>query len=209
MTRHPLHRISGQACIAGGLLTSLWFIVHPFDMGYPFGADGSSIVTRSWTLEMLAGLLGFSGIALGLPGLYARTADRTGLTGLLGYLLAMVGTLLFFGLWFTDAFYVPFFAQRMPELFAREALPLYQQGALLAAAPPAALTFLLGFILLPVALVRTRFLPASAAVLLVVGAVGISGAPALPHWAYSYLPLLHGAGMVWAGKRLLASDQKA
>ena len=85
MSTTTLARLSGVALIAAFALTLTGGILHPV-----IGGDSHAAPSLAQPLFPTAHLLVFLGeicLLFGLPGLYARIAARTGLLGLLGFVL--------------------------------------------------------------------------------------------------------------------------
>jgi len=57
-------------------------------------------------------------LLLGLVGLYARQAAASGTLGLVGFLVALLGTMLLAGAWWWEAFAVPYAVDKAPALVA-------------------------------------------------------------------------------------------
>ena len=125
--------------------------------------SAESAATTPYMLVFLLYLLGTVLLLLGLVGLYSSQSEPAGFLGLLGFLVAFLGTALVSGaLWF-ELFITPSLAVEAPELAEAE---LGLAGF--------AITFLLvvvGWVLFGVATLRARVYPRLAAALLIVGAV--------------------------------------
>jgi hypothetical protein len=88
MSSSTLFRLSGAALIVGGALGAVGQLIHPADPEGP--AMLASYAQASQPIHLLlffAVLL----VLLGLPGVYARQSDQTGLLGLVGFLLLFFG----------------------------------------------------------------------------------------------------------------------
>ncbi len=125
--------------------------------------SAESAATTPYMLVFFLYLLGTVLLLLGLVGLYSSQSEAAGSLGLLGFLVAFLGTALVSGaLWF-ELFITPSLAVEAPELAEAE---LGLAGF--------ALSFLLvvfGWVLFGVATLRARVYPRPAAALLIVGAV--------------------------------------
>ncbi len=128
-------------------------------------------------------------------GLYARQAAASGTLGLVGFLVAVLGTMLLAGAWWLEAFAVPYAAHKAPALVA--ATPT---GRLLAGRSVSFGVFAL--VLFGLASVRARVFPRDAALLLIIsGVIGL------------WIAVVPGAGVplavavAWMGTWLLRSDR--
>ena len=149
-----------------------------------FGYDFSNTATtRTYAFYsvwiMIAGLL----LPLGLVGLYARQLEAAGPLGLVGFVVAFIGTVLVAGFFWTSAFVAPILALEAPELLAVRSLPGFFRSFIV---------FALGWLLFGVATLRARVYPQVAAVLLIVGA----GLIVIPRPLTS---IVLAAAVVWMG----------
>lgn len=194
--RPRLLRLAGLLSVAAGvllvvtqLLFSLTFVV----------ADGDPVRHARSPLAGVNGLLTLLAVylLLGLVGLYARQAAASGTLGLVGFLVAVLGTMLLAGYWWWEAFAVPYAAEQVPALVA--ATPT---GRLLAGRTVSFGVFALGWVLFGLASVRARVFPRDAALLLIIG--GVIGL---------WIATVPGAGallavaVAWMGMWLLRSDR--
>jgi hypothetical protein len=133
-------------------------------------SESMAIATHS--LRYGLALLAMYALLIALTGLYALQATSAGKLGLIGYLVAALGTLLLAGDWWYEAFVAPLIATGAPEL-----LRTAPSGSILIGAAVTFVSFALGWVLFGVASYRARVFPRGAAVLMVVG--GIVGILAL------------------------------
>ncbi len=159
MSTSELIRWSGLAAIAGGVsLVIAEFVTLTF-FGYDFSRTATTSAYALYSvLIMIAGLL----LPLGLVGLYAKQAETSGPLGLVGFVVAFVGTVLVAGFFWTSAFIAPVLAVEAPELLAVRSLPGFFRSFVV---------FGLGWLLFGVATLRGGVYPRAAGVLLIVGAV--------------------------------------
>ena len=167
-----LVRLSGFSLLLGGLTHLIYLFTHPHSSGLSYYADPAT------ALSHLAGFASVVLILLGLPGLYARQAERAGILGLGGTVLV------FFGLAMVDGTHMIIDSAVTPALAAiPDASPLLapggplegamqagMQGTLVSAGGP---MLLLGLILLGISTVRAGFLPRWAGALPVVAALAV------------------------------------
>jgi hypothetical protein len=132
----------------------------------------------SYALVFWSYLIGSILLLLGLVSLYVSQSEAAGVLGLVGFLVAFVGTTLLVGaLWF-ELFITPALAAEAPELAEAE---LGLAGFILVLLAGA-----LGWVLFGAATLRARVYPRGAAVLLIVGGLV----------AFTPIPL---AGIVFSG----------
>jgi hypothetical protein len=195
-----LLRCSGLALVAGGLLMAVATALHPSRETPATILQAEVRLVAAHVLFTLSYLL----VLLGLPGLYAAASVRMGRLGLVGFLLAFLGTMLIavsgnFG------FLAPVLAAESPQTI--DAINRYL--------PEAALNgvafggFVVGFVLLGVTMARTASFPRLSGLLVAVGApaqvVGFALAQLVSSalWIVAVLGCVAlGAGLAWPGYRI-------
>jgi hypothetical protein len=189
-------RVGGASAIASALLAVLSFVLYLVVVG---GGQLSEAATSAvFFLPSGAQLLAMALLLVGLVALYVRQAEMFGALGLIGFLLALLGTTLAAGALWSQVFVVPQLAEVAPAVVNQGA------GSVLAGFLLSFLLFGVGWLLFGVATLRTRLFPRGAVILLIVGAV-ISILP-LPSRA-----LILEIAAAWLGLALLgrgASDQQ-
>lgn len=153
-------------------------------------SESMAIATHS--LRYGLALVAMYALLIALTGLYATQATSAGRLGLIGYLVAALGTLLLAGDWWYESFVVPLIAAQAPELLATA-----PSGIILIGAAATFGSFALGWVLFGIASYRARVFPRRAAILMVVG--GVAGILALsPPFQ---IPL--ALAVAWMGSSLL------
>ena len=107
ITTQSLIRASGPAAIVGGLSYALVGVFHPPNIL-------ASVTTPVWlVVHILAMGTSIFGL-LGLTGIYARQAEKSGWLGLAGYLLLTLWLALILGFTFVEVFILPTLATVAP-----------------------------------------------------------------------------------------------
>jgi hypothetical protein len=195
-----LVRWSGLLLVAGGLLMAVATALHPSRETTATILEAEVRLVAAHVLFTLSSLL----ILLGLPGLYGAESVRMGRLGLVGFLLAFMGTTLIavsgnFG------FIAPVLAAESPATI--HAINVYLP--VMALNGVAFLGFVVGFVLFGIAMTKTATLPRPSGILVAVGApsqlfgfaLGQFVSPAL--WAVAILgSVALGAGLAWPGYQL-------
>ena len=114
LSSSQLIRWSGLMNIFAGLLYALETLLHPArDIHQLAVITQQSVLGVSWyvshTLGIAAGLLGM----LGLIGLYVWQFDRLGWLGLVGFVTALIGTVMLAGTLVPDAYVFPVLGSRL------------------------------------------------------------------------------------------------
>ena len=152
-------RLSGLALIAAFALALTGGILHPVIGGESHAA--SSLAQPLFPTAHLLVFLGEICLLMGLPGLYASIAPRTGLVGLLGFVLYFVANA-------TLASFIPAYeAFIVPVLAAEPATSglVAPSGAIPSSEPFALLqgvggiVYMVGLVLLGIAVLRSRVMP--------------------------------------------------
>jgi hypothetical protein len=159
MSSSSLIRLAGLAALSSGVLSVIGDLLSlVIDLESPMSATPSS-----YTIVYFLYLLSTALVLLGLVGLYTSQSQAVGILGLVGFLVAFLGTVMLVGgLWF-ELFVTPNLAAQAPELVEAD---LGSLGF--------TLTFFLGavgWVLFGVATLRSNVYPRWAAVLLIVGGV--------------------------------------
>jgi hypothetical protein len=163
ITHARLIRLAGLVSVAAAVL-----IIVSQLTGFFFGPDpanlSESVTTATATLYNILKLLGFFLLLLGLVGLYARQSVEAGVLGMIGFLVAFLGTMLVAGDWWFEAFAVPYLAGAAPQVLAEGA-----SGTLVVGGLAGFVLFALGWVLFGVASFRARVFPRWTAIVLIVG----------------------------------------
>jgi hypothetical protein len=150
----------GLAAMVGGALgiiasmMALVFVLPQVLAQLPNGAPSSGIITLTGLLLILAWVL----VLGGLVGLYASQREAVGVLGLIGFVIALVGTGLLVGVLCVQTFYIP----------ARGVSGVGSVVSLFAAV--VVLVTSIGWFLFGLATFKARIYPRPAATLLMVGA---------------------------------------
>jgi hypothetical protein len=196
----PLLSWCGIALALGGVLVVVATALHPSVETPTTILESQVRLVAAHVLYTVAYLL----ILLGLPALYGRLPVQMGRLGLAGFLVAFLGTTLIavsgnFG------FLAPVLAARSPATI--EAISHYPPVVGLNAV--AAVAFMVGFVLLGIAMAKTATLPRFAGTLVAVGApahligFGLSQFVSPSLWLIAILgSAALGAGLAAAGNRI-------
>src|SRR6266852_2360096 len=104
MSSRILYRLSGFALLLGSLLVVLFTIIQ--FLVFP-GGTPDRYASPLWQPILLMMVLGWLLIVGGLPGMYARQAERAGWLGLIGFALTGFAMLLFGAFSALYAFVIP------------------------------------------------------------------------------------------------------
>jgi len=193
MTSAKLIRWSGPITIFSGLLYTVGALLHPV------GENLTAVSHPNWVPSHLIYWASVNLLFFGLVGLYARHAKATGWLGLLGFVLAFIGTALVGSILLYVSTVLPFIASEAKGIFEKAAetpvflLPVFILG------------FGLGWILLGVAIMRAGLLPRWSGVLLIIGVTLFIISEAVPldttlaHLLVTTGDILFALGLLWIG----------
>ena len=200
ITASNLIRWAGLSAIVAGVLFMIVGMFHPLNVL-------SSVTTTRWAIvHILASAMCFF-VLLGMAGLYARQAEKTGWLGLAGFFLYCLSWVLTVTFTFAEVFILPRLATEAPT-FVQGFL-----GAFSSSGDPnfavlanlwtlTGVLYILGGLLFGIATFRAGILSRWAAGLLAVGSVLSPVAALLPH---EYEPLVAvpvGLALAWLGYSL-------
>jgi hypothetical protein len=157
MSSTSLVHWSGLASVLAAILFTVTAFLHPA------GQDLTAHANPNWMLAHQIGLASIMLMQLGLVGLYARQVEKTGWLGLVGFVLAFVGTAFAGAILFLESTALPLVATQAPAIFDQAntppafAVPLFVLG------------FGLGYLLFGIATMRGGVLPRWSGLLLSIG----------------------------------------
>jgi hypothetical protein len=149
--------------VSSALLALLSFVLYLVIVGG--GRLSEAATSAAFFLPSGAQLLAMALLLVGLAALYVRQAEVFGALGLIGFLLALLGSTLAAGALWSQVFVVPRLAEVAPAVVNQAA------GSVLAGFLLSFLLFGVGWLVFGVATLRTRVFPRWAVTLLIVGAV--------------------------------------
>jgi hypothetical protein len=201
ITPTTLTRAAGVAAAVAGLIFIGVQINHP-------DSDVTSVATTEWavrnTLKVLMAALALAGIT----GMYLRQVRRTGVLGLLGYLVLSAGYLLVMSTAAVSAYVLPSLADTDPG-YVDDVLAAGTNGSakgdiglLQNVFQVQGIAYLAGGLIFGIALYRARVLARWASALLAVGGVVTVALAVLPDAFYRFLAYPNGIAMVGLGYSL-------
>jgi hypothetical protein len=188
-----LVRLSGIAAILAGVLIAFFPILHP-------NHDSAGYVNPIWIPVHYLPAVSMILAVFGLFGLLARQLVAAGRLGVVGCVVAVVGSELIITGTQVEAFIIPFVGVHAPQLLQGPPPPGWPEAGMLGF-----LVLTIGYVVLGIATFRAGILPRGAAVLLAIGGVGLGFG-----WAVSmFLPqalvvgaLMFGLSLAYIGYAL-------
>jgi hypothetical protein len=202
ITTTTLTRAAGAAAVVGGLLYIGVQINHPH-LGLAL------ISSTEWKVRQAMKVL-FALLALaGITGMYLRQVTRTGVLGLIGYLVLATGFLLMLSIEVIGVVVIPSIAGTSPgyvtDVLAVAVPGGHATGDIGLMVPLSQVTgvgYLAGGLLFGIALFRARILARWAAALLAVGAVATLAIPLLPQVNFRLFAIPTGVALIGLGYSL-------
>ena len=202
ITTTHLTRAAGIAAAVGGLLYLGVQINHPH-------LDLAFIATPEWKIRQTMKIF-FASLSLaGITGMYLRQVTRTGVLGLVGYLVLAAGFLLMLSTEVIGLVVIPTIAGSSPG-YVTDVLAVAVPGGhttgdiglMVLLSQLAGAGYLAGGLFFGVALFRANILARWAAALLAVGAVATLAIPLLPQVNFRLFAIPTGVAMVGLGYSL-------
>jgi hypothetical protein len=202
ITTSTLTRAAGVAAVVGGLLYIGVQINHPH-------LDVAFITTTEWKVRQTMKVL-FATLSLaGITGMYLRQVKRTGVLGLIGYVVLALGFLFMVSIEIAGAVVLPAIAHSSPD-FVTDVLAVAVPGGHavgdIGLMQPLILldgvAYLAGGLIFGIALFRAHILARWAAALLALGAVATLAIPLLPQVNFRLFAIPTGVALVGLGYSL-------
>jgi hypothetical protein len=201
ITPTTLTRAAAVAAVAAGLIFIGVQINHP-------PSDVTSVTTTEWVVRNSLKVLMAALALAGITGMYLRQVRRSGVLGLLGYLVLSAGYLLVMSSAFVAAYVVPSLADSDPG-YVNDVLAAATNGTAEGDIGPLrnviqvqGFAYLAGGLVFGIALYRARVLARWAAALLAVGGVVTVVLAVLPDAFYRFLAVPNGIAMIGLGYSL-------
>ena len=201
ITAYNLIRWAGLSAMVAGICYVIVGIFHPANVP-------SSVTTTRWVIvHSFACAMSFFGL-LGMPGLYARQAEKSGWLGLVGYILLSLWLVMIMGFSFVEAFILPHVATALPA-FVQSWMGMFNgpAGQFDLGVLPTLWTltgpvYILGGLLFGIATFRAGILPRWAGALLALSTVLAPIAALLPNASQPKIAIPMGLALAWLGYAL-------
>ena len=209
VTPSTLTRASAVALAVAGVIFILIQPLHPHE-------DVASITTDTWVIVHVLGLtMAVLGLA-GITAVYLNQVTRSGILGLLGFLVFSLFFITQAAVNFAEAFILPLSAAGSPKL-TEDVASLFVSGYVLQTdvGPLAivgsigAVLYIGGGVLFGIAVLRANVLPRWTGILLIAAALASLSGAILPHELARYAAVPMGIALIALGVTLLANHRDA
>ena len=164
MTKLTFIRAGGLLMVFSGLALGYSYLSHPQLMPPKVIASGNWILIHAlFAVSLVFGLLGTTA-------LYAITALRSGVLGLVGYILLFIGMMMIFGLDYYEVFIAPFLAVNYTEVITDHGAG-DTMGMVAIAFPLSGLLTVIGYALLGLAWKRVKVIRGYLAIALILSSI--------------------------------------
>jgi len=201
ITTNALSRAAGVAAATAGLIFIGVQINHP-------PMDVSSVQTTEWVVRNTLKVVMAALALVGITGMYLRQVKKSGVLGLVGYLLFAAGYLVIMGVAFVAAYVLPSLADTVPG-YVNDVLAVAEGhkatgdiGLMQTVFRVEAFGYLAGGVVFGIALFRARVLARWAAVLLAAGTFATIAIPLLPDSFQRPLAFPTGIALIGLGYSL-------
>jgi hypothetical protein len=193
MKQSTLYQLSTYSLIGGAIcMAGFWLLAALLGSFAGAAVTHDPLWVPAQALHILAAVLTLFGIF----GLYSVQREKMGVLGLVGFVLATIGTMLFFADGLIALAIYPALADAAPDLLA--VTGAMNSGPVLVAFIVMAATAMIGYIVFAAAILRAGVLPRAAALLFLLGGVLFN----LPPGPVPMIVLTIG-GIVWAASSVL------
>lgn len=206
ITSTRLTRLAGLAALLAGMCYVVLGLFHPENAP-------STVTTTNWaTVHVLACAMAFLGV-LGIAGLYARQAVKSGWLGFVGFSMLSLWFTLIMGFSFVEAFVLPQVATTTPSFvegwmgMLNGTTSSTELGILPTLWTLTGPLYILGGLLFGIATFRAGILPRAAAILLIVGTALAPAAALLPLEVQPKIAIPTGIAVAWLGYALLTKRE--
>lgn len=169
MTSTKLIRWSGLAAVVGGLLAAILDAVEALAFWDLPTREAMSNPTNVFAISLFMVVLFLGTIVL--VGFYTKQVEETGWLGLIGFLVALAGSMMFFGVYWAATFVFPVLARIAPEFLDLLDAGANLPGTLMLAYLTTLPLFWIGWFLFGLASYRAKVLARWGTVLLMVAAI--------------------------------------
>ena len=207
-THASLIRWAGLSAVLAGLCYVLVGVLHPENAP-------ASVTTSAWTIvHMVACAMCVFGL-LGMTGLHARQAEKSGWLGVVGYILLSIWLMIILAYSFIEAFVLPHSELASPAFvdgwmgMLNGTASTVDLGILAMLWTLVGPIYILGGVTFGIATFRARVLPRAAGLLLAIGTALTPVAAFLPLAAQPKIAIPVGLALVWLGYAVLAERATA
>lgn len=198
-----LIRWSGVCAILAGIFLPLYALLHP-------DHDAAGYASKAWIPVHAMPTIGMMLLLFGLTGLLARQLRHAGRLGVVGYVVAFIGTAMVLTHGQVELWVIPYIGLTAPHLMEPPTPP---PPAMVPTLMLTALISLIGYVTVGVATVRARVLPRSAGLLLAVGGPTFVvsyfiGQVPIPYAVRTAMAMVFAVALVWLGWVLWAGLER-
>ena len=186
--------------VISGVLFIIWWIL--LGISQMLGSSGDSlsqlVQSPSWIPINIIGLVASLLLVMGLIRILIGNESSLGVFGFLGFIICILGVVLFTSLQFDETFVWPLLATHADSLLEIDG-PMFTNPGFLAAYIIMGILFALGFIFVAVQSLRRNIFPKIPSIFLIIGAPVFGGGLYVPLMLRTIGLILLGISFIWVG----------
>ena len=200
MKKEPIARVLSIMLVISGILLIIWWILLGISQmtGGTGGSLSQLVQSPSWIPINIIGLIASLLLVMGLMRLLFEDESRLGVLGFLGFILCILGVVLFASLQFDETFVWPLLATHADSLLEIEG-PMFTSPGFLAAYIIMGILFAVGFIFISVQSLRRNIFPKIPSIFMIIGAPIYGAGLYVPLMARTVGLILLGVSFIWVG----------
>ena len=200
MKKESIARVfSIMLAVSGFLFIIWWILIGISQMISGSGGSLSQLVQLpAWIPINIIGLVASLLLVLGLMRILVEDSTNLGFLGFFGFIICILGVVLFASLQFDETFVWPLLATYADSLLEIEG-PMFTNPGFLAAYITMGILFALGFIFIAVQSLRRNIFPKIPSILMIIGAPIFGGGLYIPLMVRTIGLILLGISFIWVG----------
>lgn len=200
MKKESIANVFSIMLVISGILFIIWWIL--LGVSQMIGSSGGSlsqlVQSPSWIPINIIGLVASLLLVMGLMRILFGNESSLGIFGFLGFIICILGVVLFTSLQFDETFVWPLLATYADSLLEIEG-PMFTNPGFLAAYIIMGILFALGFIFIAVQSLRRNIFPKIPSILMIIGAPIFGGGLYVPLMVRTIGLILLGISFIWVG----------
>lgn len=200
MKKESIARVFSIVLVISGILLIIWWIL--LGISQMIGGSGGSlsqlVQSPSWIPINIIGLIASLLLVMGLIRILFEDESSLGIFGFLGFIICILGVVLFTSLQFDETFVWPLLATYADSLLEIEG-PMFTNPGFLAAYIIMGILFAVGFIFIAIQSLRRNIFPKIPSIFMIIGAPIFGAGLYVPLIVRTIGLILLGISFIWVG----------
>lgn len=200
MKKESIANVFSIMLVLSGILFIIWWIL--LGVSQMLGSSGGSlsqlVQSPSWIPINIIGLIASLLLVMGLMRILFGDESSLGIFGFLGFIICILGVVLFTSLQFDETFVWPLLATYADSLLEIEG-PMFTNPGFLAAYIIMGILFAVGFIFIAVQSLRRNIFPKIPSIFMIIGAPIFGAGLYVPLMVRTIGLILLGISFIWVG----------